>query len=554
MLTDNSSPLVRSVPQVSRRTLLAGSVVAGLGISALSGCSDPTKETNTVERNVNAKRPTYAAANIIEPDLPGDEILMSGYYAYPQNPKRIFEEPPAAGLDEIKIMYPTFVPTPPGRDKNKFYQQLETNVGCKLTFRTLPPGDYPAAFQTTVAGGDLPDVAMFPRPMADEPRVLNKLFADLGPYLGGDAAKDFPYLAAMPPFTWPSTVSNGTIYAVPQPRPLAPQALFIRLDIAEELGINPEPASLEEFLEASRAVTDKKERRWAHGNTGPVLAFFDMMLEAPNSWVEEGGKFTYAVTDERHLEAIQHTADMVKDGLFHPDTASLPYENIRTNFYAGRLAFLGDGAVGWDLFVRGLGGPEKGAEILGMINPPKAEGGGDARHYGGTGVQNITVVKKDLGEEKTRKVLAFLNFLATPIGSREHLERKYGVEGTDFDWVDGLPTLNDTGTKEFMDLQYITDSMTTIGPGPKLGVDRQYAWHKRASADPVTNPTVGLYSDTYSRDGATLNEELNTVISDVIYGRKKIGAVTEAYEKWRKDGGDKIAAEYGESFAANGNG
>lgn len=537
-------------PLLSRRTLLAGSAAAGLGIGTLTGCSDPTKEANTAARNVSATLPTYKPVDLVEPDLPGDDVLMSGYYAYPKDPKRVFTEPPAAGLDEIKIMYPTYVPVPPGRDKNKFYAQLEERAGCKLTFRRLPPGDYNAAFQTTIAGGDVPDVCMFPRPTPDEPRVLDKLFCDLGPYLSGDAAAEFPYLAALPPNSWRSTVANGSIYAVPQPRPVAPQAIFVRLDILEELGLDPEPADYKEFLDLMQAVTDPKKRRWAFANTGHMQQFVSSMLGAPNGWSEDGGKFTNALADERSLEAIQRVAEMVKKGLFHPDSASIEYEKIREQFFAGRLALTSDGAVGWDLFVRQLGGPEEGARKLGMINQPKADGGGDARHFAGTSVQAITVIKKDLGEEKTRKVLNLLNFLSTPIGSREHLERKYGVEGHDFDFVDGLPTLNETGSGEFMDVQYVADSMTTIGPGPKIGVDKQYAWHKRASADPVYNPTVGLYSDTYSRDGVSLGEGLNAAVSDVIFGRKPITAVSEAYESWRKDGGDKIAAEYAESLAA----
>ena len=391
---------------------------------------------------------------------------------------------------------------------------------------------------------------MFPRPTPDEPRVLSKLFCDLGPYLAGDSAADFPYLAAMPPDTWRMTVSNGSVYAVPQPRPVAPQAIFVRLDLAKQLGLNPEPASYDEFHELMRGFTDKKARRWASASPNPVINFIAMMLGGPNGWSEEGGKFTHQLGDERSIEAISRVAGMIKDGLFHPDSASIAYDKIRMVFYAGQTGLLGDGAVGWDLFVRQMGGPEDGAKKLGMINAPKADGGGDARHFAGTSVQAITVIKKDLGEEKTRKILSFLNFLATPIGSREHLERKYGVEGHDFSWVNGLPTLNKTGTAEFMDVQYITDSMTTIGPGPKLGVDRQYGWHKRASADPVRDPTVGLYSDTYSRKGSTLNEVLANATSDVLYGRKPISTLTDAYQDWRKKGGDKIAGEYAESLAA----
>src|SRR5690606_25234471 len=132
-------------------------------------------------------------------------------------------------------------------------------------------------------------------------------------------------------------------------------------------------------------------------------------------------------------------------------------------------AFLIDGYAGWDLFVRQLGGVAEGTRKLGLMVLPKYDGGGDAAHYAGTGFQAITVIRKGLGEERTRGLLGVLNFLAAPIGSREHLHRKFGVEGKDFTWEDGLPVLTQQGNTNFLDLQYIADAPTIIGPGPKEG-------------------------------------------------------------------------------------
>ena len=102
---------------------------------------------------------------------------------------------------------------------------------------------------------------------------------------------------------------------------------------------------------------------------------------------------------------------------------------------------------------------------------PAYDGGGDAPHFAGSGFQAITVIKKGLGEEKTRSLLNVLNFLAAPIGSREHLHRKFGVEGKDFTFQGGFPVLTQQGNTNFLDLQYIVDSPTILGPGPAAGVD-----------------------------------------------------------------------------------
>ena len=128
----------RSAVLSRRRLLLAGSLTAGAGSPILSSCSDPTKDTNTGERNAAATLPTYAAVNLIEPDLPGDQILMPGYYRYPRDPKPVFAEPPAGGLGEISLMYTTFVPVPQGADKNAFYAQLEEKIGVRSSRSASP--------------------------------------------------------------------------------------------------------------------------------------------------------------------------------------------------------------------------------------------------------------------------------------------------------------------------------------------------------------------------------------------------------------------------------
>lgn len=545
-------PEINTAPLTRRRLLGSAVVLAAASIAggSLSGCSDPTEKTNTGTRNAKATLPSYVPVDLVKPDLPGNEILMPGYYEYPKDPRPAFDKPPAAGVDPITIMYTTFLPTPPGPARNAFYARLQQRIGTELKISFIPAADYGAKFQTMIAGGDLPDICNFPLPTPDQPRVMNKLFADLGPYLAGDKAKDYPYLANLPTASWKPTVANGTIYAVPQPRALSGTAMYSRLDLIKKVGARPQPGSYAEFLDLLTAVTDAKAQRWAFANPTNMVIHLQMMLGAPNNWTDTGGKFVNAFADERSTEAVARTAEMVKNGLFHPDSASLEYTRIRELFFAGRVALTSDGYAGWDLFVRELGGGPEATAKLGLVVEPKADGGGDARHFAGTGFQGITVVKKGLGEQRTRKLLDVLNYLATPIGSREHLERKFGVRGIDYTIQDGLPTLTDRGNREFMDLQYITDSQTIIGPGVRAGVDYQYAWHRRVTKDLVRDPSIGLYSDTYSRKGADLNKLLSDARLDVIFGRKPLKHLQEAYATWRKQGGDDIAGEYAQSQAA----
>jgi putative aldouronate transport system substrate-binding protein len=524
----------------------AGSLAAaGAAVPLLSSCSTSPAAKDASAANARAKLPTYTPVTVVRPDLPGtDAGAMPGYFSYPRNPKPAFATPPLAGIGDVSIIYPTYSAVPPKPSDNAFWQQLDKGAGAKLNITLATGGDYPTKFQTLIAGGDLPDVMGFPVPTPSQPQVMQKLFADLGPYLAGDAAKDFPYLANIQTESWKTTLANGTIYAVPQPRALANHALLARADIIEQLGANPDPKNFQEFLQLMKDVTDAKSSRWAFANVYGMVEHLQMMLGAPNTWDTSGGKFVSTWTDERTKQALGLVRDMIKQGLFHPDAASATaqYTPLRDYFTSGRTVMNSDGYAAWDIY-----GQQIGYDKVTALVEPKHDGGGDAKHFAGTGSQGLTVIRKGLGEKKTRALLNFLNWLCAPIGTLEHLQRKFGVEGVDYTWKDGRPVATSRGARELVDVQYITDAPTILGPGQKAEVTRQHAWHVRIADNLIRNPAVGHYSDTNSRKGAQLKKITDDAQLDIAFGRRPLSHWDDVVKQWRAAGGDKMAAEYTES-------
>jgi len=531
----------------SRRTFLAaGSLAAaGAAVPLLSSCSTSPATKDTAAANARAKLPVYAPVTVVRPDLPGTAAgAMPGYFSYPRHPKQAFATPPLAGIGEVSIIYPTYSAVPPQQGDNAFWQQLDKGAGAKLNITLATGGDYPTKFQTLIAGGDLPDIAGFPVPTPDQPQVMEKLFADLGPYLSGDAAKEYPYLANIPTESWKTAVANGTIYAVPQPRALPSNPLFLRADIIRQVGANPEPKSYQEFLQLMKDVTDARKSRWACADVWGMVTHLQMMLGVPNTWDSTGGKFTSFWLSEGTKQALGMVRDMVKQGLFHPDSASATaqFTPLRDYFASGRTVMTSDGYAAWDIF-----GKEIGYDKVTALVEPKYDGGGDAKHYAGTGSQGLTVIRKGLGEKKTKALLNFLNWLCAPIGTAEHLQRKFGVEGVDYIWKDGLPTPTARGARELVDVQYITDAPTILGPGPKAEVTTQHTWHVRISENLIANPAVGRYSDTNSRKGAQLKKITDDAQLDIAFGRQPLSHWDDVMRQWRSAGGDRMSAEYAES-------
>jgi putative aldouronate transport system substrate-binding protein len=529
---------------LSRRNFLTvggASVLAVAAMPLLNACSTGTAPVNAAAANAKVKLPGYFPVNPVAPDLRGNGAgAMAGYFNYPRDPLPAFTTPPAQGLGQVKIMYPTYNPIPPAMGGNAFWQELNKQVGATLDFTFSTGSDYPTKFQTVLAGSDLPDIVVVPMPVPDQPRLMQRVFEDLTPYLSGDAAKEFPFLANIPAASWTYTVSSGGIYAVPQPRALSGPTIFGRADIFDQVGANPSPTGYQEFLDLMKAVTDASKHRWAFDNPTRMLMHVQMMLGAPNFWRNDNGTFVRDYTDERTKQAIGLVTDMIKAGLFHPDaaTANANFTQSRGYYTSGQVAMHSDGYAAWDLFAGQIG------DKVTAVAEPQYDGGGDAAHFAGDAAQAITAIRKGMGPDRTRKVLNVLNWLAAPIGTREHLVRKYGVENVHYTWKNGAPQPTPQGNAEKIDVQYVTDAPTILGPGDQATVTRQHDWQTRITKNLVSNAAVGLYSDTQSKKGAQLKKMMEDAQNDIFFGRKPLSSWDDVVKQWKSQGGDQTADEF----------
>ena len=489
--------------------------------------------------------PRYAAYNAISPDLAGtSEGVMPGYFTYPRNPKQAFSAPPAQGLGSISILTQTYTPTPTAMDKNAFWKELNQRVGATMDLTLIPAVDYSNKLTTIVASGDLPDVVEFPRGTANQPAILKSLFMDLNEYLSGDSVSEYPFLANIPTSAWVYGIANGALYGVPQARALAGITTFYRKDIFAERGVSPDPGNYDEYVAMMKGVTDDKKNLWAFSTVSNTLQAVQMMLDAPNGWAVEDGKFVSAITDERTKQAIGSVATMVKDGLAHPDSFASSLTQNRTLYTSGRTATYMGGYAAWDLLAQTAG------DNVAALVEPKYDGGGDAPHFAGAGANATVSIKKGLASDKVKKILAVLNWLATPFGAEEYLFRKFGIEGTDFTWKTDTPTLTDVGTSETaLALPYITDSPTILGPGPKTRITAQHDWDVRVMKSIKLDASAGLNSTTDSTKGAALAKLVADAQNDIFQGRKDLSSWDDVVKKWRSGGGDKIAEEYAAEYA-----
>src|SRR5581483_7205178 len=186
--------------------------------------------------------------------------------------------------------------------------------------------------------------------------------ADLTPFLGGDAVKDYPNLAAIPTLSWRSTVYTGAIYGMPIPISSMNTALFVNQNRWDDAGLGTaEPKNADDLKKILQQPTKSSAGQFGIGSAGAPNAqtrsFFQAMFGAPNNWkLGADGKLTKDYETDNSKAAIGYVRDLVAAGVWHPDSATLNLINGQANFIGGKMAMWSTGwpnyQIMWD---QGLG-------------------------------------------------------------------------------------------------------------------------------------------------------------------------------------------------------
>src|SRR5919202_1752897 len=186
------------------------------------------------------------------------------------------------------------------------------------------------------------------------PQFLQSKAADLTPYLGGDAAKDYPNLPAIPTQAWKNAgcAYQGHLYLVPIHRYLAGQMFLKNVNAWDaELGKDYAPKNADDFKRVLQALTKPQQGFYgiaAAQDTTMHLLTFASIFGAPNGWRMDSGKLVKDVETPEFKEATAYARDLYASGVYHPDSLSMAGNVIaRTQFYARKFAIHRDPINGW---------------------------------------------------------------------------------------------------------------------------------------------------------------------------------------------------------------
>jgi putative aldouronate transport system substrate-binding protein len=440
---------------------------------------------------------------------------------------------------------------PPQKSDNPFWQELNKRLGVELKINYVDNAGYLSKVQTTMAGGDLPDVVQLTASIPNLSGALTAEFQDLSEFLGGDRAKDYPALAAIPTLSWQNVVIDGGLYGIPYPQPPISSFVMARADIIQAKGLKA--ADLkdgQEFLDLCRELTDVKRNKYAIGPFGTALAAVQQMVGVPNIWRVEDGKFTSQYETEEYKDSLDIVRTMWKQGLMHPD-AFTSANTSKQWFGSGVTALVRDGWSAWPSYLQTYKSTSPDIEIEGVVLP-KWDGGGQADTWLGSGIYTFTALKKSSDPARTKTLLSILDWFASPFGSAEYLFRRYGVSPRDYTLQGSDPVPTDTGATEVghMVLSYLATIPPVIyNAGLPQATKDLYAAEVRLAAATAPYPLAGLFSSTQLTKGATVAKNLGNLQNDILQGRKPVDDWEAGVKAWRSGGGDQIRREYEEGYA-----
>ena len=284
---------------MSRRGFLAVSAAAaavGVALPLLNACAPPAQSPAPAGTPQSAPKPaagsgTTAASKAYPTYIPftggpkpdfsdPDPLYSAAFENFPAQTFKANTTPPGTG-STVNSLVTAYFPSPTPYELNPTWQAINKALNSDMRMNIIPGADYRVKFATTMSDNELPDIMhiFFGYSVAPNlPAFFKSRCADLTPYLSGDAAKDYPYLAAIPTHSWRNSLSvvDGALYLIPIHRQMfsiQPRGgdFFVNVDMWDpELGATFTPKSADDFKRALTQLNRPNENRWAIGNTEPT--------------------------------------------------------------------------------------------------------------------------------------------------------------------------------------------------------------------------------------------------------------------------------------------
>jgi putative aldouronate transport system substrate-binding protein len=544
----------------SRRSLLrtvGATAISALTAPSLTACGSANgSKTIDNAKGKLAPWPTYLPHNLVAPDLRGDgNFVQDAFLTYPAKLVPSVADKPGDGSVVTAIVLSYGAPPTP-KDQSKLWQAINQALGVDLRLTIVPAADAPAKYATMMASGDLPDIiaTVDPNSVADSLQFIQAKCADLTPYLSGDAIRQYPNLAGIPPYAWQTMGQLGDkIYGVPVTRSRIGGQLYGNQAELAGAGISGTAVTIEQFTSGIGQLTAGKKYGLI-GAGGWNQGWHAQSFGVPNGWQLKNGTFTSQYETPQYAEMLKTLADWFAKGYYYPDTLTTQLPQAKVLFLNGTAATIGDGFAGFKYYVTAAQGSPL---VVDFVRPYHVTGTSPVAYVGGGIATGFGTALKQAPPARIKMLLRVLDYLTAPFGSTEYELLNFGVDGVHFTRDPGtgapLPTALWKGGENTTNLPLgliAGPSIPLFYNGAPDATKRAFQAQKDLSPLGVSNPALGLISATNSKRSSSLGAILQSAVNDIVTGKQSASSWDSVVKQWKTDGGDKIAAEYAAQYAA----
>ncbi|MFI8811694.1 MULTISPECIES: extracellular solute-binding protein [unclassified Streptomyces] len=547
-------------PAPSRRRFLASGAVAAVaaagGVPLLAACGGSgagsgSKEGTTTGRALRKILPSYVPSNLVQPDVAGVNGSSPGFTRLPDPLVRSVPSVPGKG-SRFRVMTPLWGTVP--KKDNAYYTAVNKAVGATLSFDPQDGNTYQDKIGAVLAGSDIPDAMTIPgwNMQGQIRNAITAKFADLSPYLAGDAIKKYPNLANIPTGAWQYSVFGGKVRGLPMPSPVLGNAIFYRKDLT---GSGALPADADELLAFGKEYTAARSKVWAFDDLWTCIQkIFGLLPDAPHYWRLEGGKLVHKIETPEYREALAFARKLHDGGYVHPDAEANKDADAKIRFTGGHTVMYNDGTGGWkgmvteqatanpkfDMRALDFFGHDGGAPVLWQDDPASI----------------FTFLSKKLPKARIEELLAIADYAAAPYGTQEFMLTNYGVAGTHHTVEDGVPTFTEQGIQEAQPstFLFLASPPHTVAFPDEPGLVKEYAGWMARQAPHVKKPMFFGMQIVEPQRYASLYTPFDDLQKDIRRGRKKVGDLEAAVTTWKQSGGDKLRGWYQDILDKDGSG
>jgi putative aldouronate transport system substrate-binding protein len=557
-MTPNSASAGPSRRSFLASTAVAAAAVAG-GMPLLAACGDSdggSRDGTTSGKDAKKLLPAYVASNVVTPDIAaknGSAIGFTGKLDLATLKTSVTKKLGKGG--KVTIMSP-FWGSPP-KSNNAYYKGMNDLIGVDVVWQNQDGNTYDQKLGAILASSDIPDVVVVPgwNMGGKIPTAIISKFADLGPYLSGDAVKDFPNLAAIPTDSWRRSIFGGQLRGLPMPAPWAPSITpLYRQDIFEKEGYEV-PKSCDEFLALAKEITNPKAKRWACLDMKwTAFQAFGVLSgsEKPLGWNLVDGKLIYRIETDEYLEALEWSRKLFEAGVVHPDSKlGKNAPDPGPKFAKGEFLIYPSNISQWYSHTTEQAAQNPDFKVWGM--DVWGHDGGNPTMWAEQPAGIFAFVNKKASESVIRDVLAVANVTAAPYGTKEYMMTNYGVEGTHYTVKDGVPTKTDQGNIDVLNafVMVASPAATIAHPDYPEVAKAQVEWEQRMGALTKKSSFWGMQITEPNRY-TNLGNDMEQMEDDVVRGRKKVSDMQQWISDWKSKGGDGLRDWYKKILDENG--